>query len=93
MVGSFALNASFSRYLNSTFTPLCCGVVIVGDLVPDRLLGGVVADMKDGDVRFGVGWGAQSADARRKERELAKFHGLPPEGRELGGIVFVRYAN
>jgi hypothetical protein len=58
-------------------------VVIVGDLIPDSLLGGVIADMKEGDVRFGVGWGAQSGYARRKERELGEFHGLPPEGHGL----------
>ena len=90
--GQLRLERLVLEILELDLHPLVLGVVIVGDLVPDRLLRGVVADMKDSDVRFGVGWGAQSADARRKERELAKFHGLPP-GRTSSGIVFVRYAN
>jgi len=67
------------------------GVIVLGGLVPNRLLRRVFADMKDGDMPLCVGWGAQGGDAGRKERELAKFHGLPPEGRGSG--CFFRVAN
>ena len=49
------------------------GVVIVGDLLPNRLLSRVFADMKDGDVRIGVGRGAQSGRGR-------------PRGLRVGGM-------
>jgi hypothetical protein len=68
-------------------------IVILGDLVPDGLLGGIVADMKDGDVRFGVSGRRQRGEASRGKRELAKIHGFPPKGSGLGGVLFVRDAD
>ena len=69
------------------------GVVILGDLVPDRFLGGVVANVKDSDLGIGESRGGQRGEASRSERELAKIHGFPPKGSGLGGVLFVRDAD
>jgi hypothetical protein len=56
MVGSFALKASFSRVLEFDLHTLVAGVVIVSNFAPQRLLAGVLADVKDSNARVGEGW-------------------------------------
>src|SRR6185437_15266470 len=57
------------------------GVVVVGDLIPDRLLGGVLAHMEDGDgLVGGERRDRQPGPAGGRDGEMTKTHGLLPLG-------------
>ena len=53
-------------------------LVVLGDLVPKRLRGLVLADVKHGDGGVGEGRGAECGGADGREREMTKAHGFPP---------------
>ena len=54
------------------------GVVVRRDLVPERLLARVFADVKNGDGRVGEGRRCQRGQAGGRDGEMTKIHGSPP---------------
>ena len=69
------------------------GVVVGGDLVPQRFGGRDLVDVQDGDVGLGEGRSAAEREhAGGRERKGSERHGfLPEQANTL--LVFIRYAN
>ena len=53
-------------------------LVVLGDLIPERLRVLVLANVEHGDGGVGEGRGAEGGGAAGREREMTKAHGFPP---------------